>query len=128
MTIEATQPTQPLTDCYEMHKVLYARAMELYRLVERERPENATALRVAASCVGVAANQALIARTPTDAVRAWRDCDRGDRALRSATYHLLAVIGDGGYDGLFAAAIEATRSRRDEMVRLRRRIQLESIV
>ena len=123
-----TQPTKPLTNCYEMHKVLCTRAMELFAIAERPRPERAAALRVAASCISIASNQALAARTPQQAAIAWRQCDRGDRALRSATYQLLNVIGDAGYDGLFAAAAEAARARRDELLRLRRQMHFDSFI
>jgi hypothetical protein len=122
--------TQPLADCFALHCSLVEHAHLLARRLGPVCADQSDRLRLGAGCVSIAAQRALATRDEREAIRSWSECELGDRQIRSATYHALALgrIDNFIYDRTFAAAIEATRARRDEMLRLRRRVRLLSVV
>jgi hypothetical protein len=122
--------TLPVAECYAAHRALITEARRLSRQLQRALPDESDLLRFGATCVDLAAQQALAARDDRQAVRGWAECDIGDRQIRIATYRALAhqVITTAEYDDTFATSIRAANARRDEMLRLRRRLRLDAVI
>lgn len=129
--LETTQRTQapPVHDCFAAHAELVEQVQWLAARMGANVRE-AMALRLGASCIGIAAQRALAARDEREAILSWRECDLGERHIRSATYFAFAHghIQKRDYDDTFEAAICATRARQDELLRLRQRLKLLSVV
>jgi hypothetical protein len=121
--------TQPLHHCFAVHRELTIIASELARRLGAGF-DDSDLLRLGASCVDIAAQHALAARDEREAIRSWAQCELGDRQIRAATYRALASgrIDNPEYDRTFGAAIVATRVRRDELLRLRRRLRALAVI
>jgi hypothetical protein len=87
-------------------------------------------LHLGASCMRLAAEQALQARSHWEALRAWRDCSLADRQIKLAIYFGLrnATVDTGTYDDLFRLSRDVARIREDERQRLRRDLNQRTIV
>ncbi len=121
--------TRRLHDCFAVHKKLAGSAILLARRLGSWGHE-ADQLRLGASCIQIAAERALAAHSEREAILGWSECELGDRQIRGATYRALALgrIGNGEYDETFDAAIVAARIRRDELLRLRRRMRVMTVI
>jgi hypothetical protein len=122
--------TAPLVDCFAMHRGLVQEAQRMSQRLPPGCANTVDTLRLAAGCVSLGAQRALIARDERDAIAGWIDCRLGDRQIRHATYRALSAghIDTRQYDRVFAAAISATRAREDELLRLRRRLHRYALI
>jgi hypothetical protein len=121
---------KPLSDCFAAQRRLFEAAHALARRVGRASEEDADLLRMGGSCVRIAAERAIASRVERDAIAAWRECELGERQIRLATYRAMrrGCIGTTDYDALFVIAARASWSRRDEIDRLRMRVQALSLI
>jgi hypothetical protein len=124
--------TRPLhaSDCFAAHNQLADRAHALSRYLRNENVQESDILRLGAVCLQIAAEQALAAREERQAIRSWVECEIGEMQIRGATYRALAHghIGNPEYDVTFRAAMKATRARREELLRLRRRLRQLAVI
>jgi len=124
--------TRPLyvADCFAAHHELADRAHALSRFLRHTNADESDLLRLGAVCLQIASERALGAREEREAIRSWVECEIGDLQIRGATYRALALghIGNPDYDETFRAASQATRARRDELLRLRRRLRQLAVI
>jgi hypothetical protein len=122
--------TEPNRNCFSAHRALVERAGVLSRRLSSDAVDESDLLRLGATCVDLAAQQALGAGSDRDAIRSWLQCERGERQIRSATFRALhnRRIPVEEYDLTFALARQATEARRDEVARLRRQLKLLAII
>jgi len=127
--VDSAASSQP-ADCLAAQRALAEAALQLLHALPPRNDHLADLLRLGASCIQLAADQAFIARHERDAVRAWGECEAGERQIRRATYHALrcGFIRSRDYDQLFRIAARATRARRDETQRLRRRLRELAVI
>jgi hypothetical protein len=127
--VDSAASSQP-ADCLAAQRALAEAALELMRALPSRNDQLTDLLRVGASCMQLASDQAFTARNERDAIRAWSECEPGERQIRSATYHALCrgLIRSRDYDALFRIAARATRARRDETERLRRRLRQLAVI
>jgi hypothetical protein len=120
----------PPVSCFAAHRVLVGEAIALSQRLAHAAPYSSDGLRLGANCIRLSAEQALNARREQDAIRRWNECELGERQIRSNTFRALLAghIDASVYDHIFAAGMHATRNRRDELTRLRRRIQRDAII
>lgn len=113
--------TQPLYACFQAHQELIRRTSALLQRIG-PRDQDADLLRMAASCVDLAARRALATRNEAEAIRSWRECALGEQQIRAATYWAMrrGHIGTRDYDAAFGAAASAARAREAEIDRLKR--------
>jgi hypothetical protein len=126
----AVTHTKPISDCFAAHRALIEAAIELSRRVGRRAEDEADLMRLGATCVRIASERALAARSDQEAIGGWRECDPGEKQIRFATYWAMrrGAIDVRDYDALFGAAIRAAHARKDEIDRLRIRVQAEALV
>jgi hypothetical protein len=124
------EPTRPMVDCFVAHRALVDRASVLSRRLERAATHESDLLRLGASCVRISSEQALAAPDERQAIRAWNECERGERQIRSATYHAFRKgrLDRPAYDETFGTASHAARARRGELLRLRRRLRQLAVI
>jgi hypothetical protein len=129
-TISDDEPTRPMVDCFVAHRVLVEHAAGLSRRLERAATDESDLLRLGATCVRIAAEQALAAPDERRAIRAWNECERGERQIRSATYHAFRKgrLDRPAYDQTFGTASHAARARSGELLRLRRRLRQLAVI
>jgi hypothetical protein len=116
-------------DCFAAHRQLWeAAAMIAGRL--RTTTQEGHVLHLGASCMRLAAEQALQARSAVEALRYWRECILADRQIRIGTYYGLkhGTVDAGSYDMLFALAGRVAKIREEERQRIRRQLLNGSIV
>jgi hypothetical protein len=115
--------------CFQRHRALVDAAMSLYRRLMTVHPD-ADLLRLGASCMRIAAHNALQSLDVRQTLRDWRECSLAERQIRLATYRALrdGVIDAKRYDEMFALARVAARTREDERQRLRRQLMRMDVV
>jgi len=120
---------RPTGECFAAHRVLWEAAAALSRRLSTTTDEGHL-LHPGASCMRLAAEQALQARSHWEALRAWRDCSLADRQIKLAIYFGLrnATVDTGTYDDLFRLSRDVARIREDERQRLRRDLNQRTIV
>jgi hypothetical protein len=120
---------RPTGECFAAHRVLWEAAAALSRRLSTTTDEGHL-LHLGASCMRLAAEQALQARSHWEALRAWRDCSLADRQIKLAIYFGLrnATVDTGTYDDLFRLSRDVARIREDERQRLRRDLNQRTIV
>jgi hypothetical protein len=120
-----TQAEHDAAHCFTAHRILVEHAAFLAGRTLRSRPRESDLLRLGAGCVNVASQRALTANDPRPALRAWSECEPGERQIRAATYRLLMLgqIAAEQYDMIFHVATRARQARRDEQLRLRRELR-----
>jgi hypothetical protein len=126
----AVNHTKPLSDCFAAQRALVEAAHELSKRIGRRAEGEADLLRLGGTCVRIASERALAARSDREAIGGWRECDPGEKQIRFATYWAMrrGAIGARDYDALFGVAIRAAHARKDEIDRLRVRVQAEALV
>jgi hypothetical protein len=87
-------------------------------------------MHLGASCMRIAAENALQSHDARQTLRSWRECILADRQIKLATYLALrrGAISNGHYDDIFGLAREASRLREQERQRLRRELSKLVIV
>ena len=127
--VDSAATSQP-ADCLSAQRRMARAALELMAHLPPRAQHLTDLLRLGASCVQLAAEQAFTARHERDAMRGWDECELGERQIRSATYQALrgGFIKSRDYDQVFHAAAQATRARRDETLRLRRRLRQLAVI
>jgi hypothetical protein len=117
-------------ECLALQRGLVHAALELMRRLPLTAHNSVDLLRLGATCISIAAEQAFGERDERRAVHLWAQCDAGERQVRSATYHALRnnFIKNRLYDELFAIANQARRARRSERDRLRRRLRQLALI
>ena len=120
---------RPTGECFAAHRVLWEAAGALSRRLSTTSDEGHL-LHLGASCMRLAAEQALQARSHWEALRAWRDCSLADRQIKLAIYFGLrnGTVDTGTYDDLFRLSRDVARIREDERQRLRRDLNQRTIV
>jgi hypothetical protein len=115
--------TQPLYDCFHAHQALIRQASALLKRISA-RDELADLMRLAASCVDIAARRALATRDQHEAIRSWRECALGEQQIRAATYWAMrrGHLDTRDYDETFGKAASAARARDAELERLTRQL------
>jgi hypothetical protein len=118
-----------LADCFAAHRALWEAAAALSRRLTTSSDEGYL-LHLGASCMRIASENALAARSGYDALRAWRECILADRQIKLATYLSLkrGTVDNGTFDDIFAMARTASRIREEERQRLRRELNRQVIV
>ena len=118
-----------LARCFDAHRMLWQTAASLSRRLTTAC-EDGHLLHLGASCMRIAAEGALQARTPPEALRSWRECLLAERQIRLATFVALrrGALDNGTYDDVFALAHAAACLREQERQRLRRQIQRQMLV
>ena len=121
--IAATAP------CFGAHRTLWQVAAALSRKLTTAT-EDGHVLYLGASCMRIAAEQALQARTRVEALRSWRECLLAERQIKWATFTALrrGAVDNGTYDDLFALCRKAALLRDEERQRLRRELQSQMLV
>jgi len=116
-------------DCFAAHRMLWEAAATLARRLSTTTEEGHL-LHLGASCMRLAAEQALQARTERDALRSWRECSLADRQIRIGVYRGLRhnTVDNGTYDDLFRLSKNVGRMREEERQRLRRTLNHHIIV
>ena len=86
-------------------------------------------MHLGASCMRIAAENALQSHDARQTLRSWRECIAGrsaDQARDVSARCARGAIGNGHYDDIFALAREASRLREHERQRLRRELRRSS--
>jgi hypothetical protein len=117
-------------ECLTAQRQLVQLALDLMRRLPLRAENHGDLLRLGATCLSLAAEQAFGEHDDRKAVVLWAQCDAGERQIRSATYHVLrnGFIRNRDYDQIFASAKQARHARHDEMLRLRRRLRQLALV
>ena len=117
-------------ECLAAHRRLAQAAHEVMRRLPLAAENQSDLLRLGASCVQIAAEQAFGSRGERDAILRWGECEIGEKQIRKATYHALrnGFIKNRDYDELFRVAAQAQRTRSDETQRLRRRLRQLAVI
>jgi hypothetical protein len=131
-----TQPTRAETEeaspveCLAGHRHLVESARELMRRLPLRAQNSIDLLRLGATCITLAAEQAFGERDERRAAYLWAQCDAGEQQIRRATYHALrnGYIRNRDYDALFLVARDARQARRAELDRLRRKLRQRSMI
>lgn len=115
-----------IVECFSLHRGLCEQARAVMRRLPFCARDARERLRRAICCMVVAGERALGARDESEALRSWLECELGERQIRVAAYRALRkrAIADADYEALFAVANQASRARRQVLVRLRRRMRL----
>lgn len=114
---------QMTAECFAAHRALWEAAAEVARRLKTTTEEGG-ALQLGASCMRLAAEQALAARNGVHALRSWRECILADRQIKIGTYYALrhGTLHSGSYDMLFGLARRAAKLREEERQRIRREL------
>jgi hypothetical protein len=120
---EALFHVHAVSNCFQAHRKVF----EAADLLARELTSTFAdfdLFRLGACCMQIAAESALQANDPKEALRRWRECSLADRQIRIATYRALRArcIGSDVYDQMFRLARKAARFREEERLRLRSRL------
>jgi hypothetical protein len=118
-----------LGDCFAAHRMLWEAAAALARKLTTASEDGYT-VHLGASCMRIAAEAALQARSPNDALRSWRECMLAERQIKLGIYLALRrnAVDNGTFDDLFALSKRATQLREEERQRLRRELNRMVIV
>ena len=110
-------------ECFAAHRQLWEAAAEIGRRL-KTTTEEGSALQLGASCMRLAAEQALQARDGVHALRSWRECILADRQIKIGTYFGLrnGTLDVASYDMLFGLASRAAKIREEERQRIRRQL------
>ena len=129
MKTEKIEPARATGNCFGAHRMLWEAAAILARRLSTSTDEGHL-LHLGASCMRIASEQALQARTPWQAMRSWRECILAERQIKLAIYRGLrrGVVDTGTYDDLFRLASDVARIREEERQRLRRELCINAIV
>jgi hypothetical protein len=121
--------TRALAACFGLHRQLADAAVSLSRRLQSVH-EDADLLRLGASCIHIAAQEALQASDPRQMLRSWRECALAEQQIRIATYRALrdGCIETRVYDDLFRLATKVARIREDERQRVRRQLHRLDLV
>ncbi len=112
-----------LARCFAAHRALWETGAKLSRRLSTAT-DDGYLLHLGASCMRIAAENALASREPRDTLKSWRECALAERQIRLATYGALrsGSIDNATYDEVFVLAREAARIREHERQRLRQRL------
>jgi hypothetical protein len=115
--------------CFAAHRALWEASAALSRKLTTAS-EDGYLLHLGASCMRIAAESALAARSSNEALRAWRECILAERQIKLAIYLALrrSAVDNGTFDDLFAMSRTASRLREEERQRLRRELNRQVIV
>jgi hypothetical protein len=115
--------------CFRRHGALVEEALRLHREINAVHAD-ADLLQLGASCMRIAAQEALQSHDPRQTLQSWRECALAERQIRLATFRALrdGCIDNRRYDELFALARLASRVREDERQRIRRQLHRMDIV
>jgi hypothetical protein len=118
-----------MAHCFSAHRLLWQAAASLSRKLTTAT-DDGHLMHLGASCMRIAAEGALQARSASETLRSWRECLLAERQIKLATYLALrrGAIDNGTYDDLFALASRARRLREEERQRLRRQIHQQTLV
>ena len=116
-------------ECFAAHRTLWEEAAKLSRKLTTAS-DDGYLLQLGASCMRIAAENALNARSQWQALRSWRECILADRQIKIGIYLAMkrGAIDTGTYDAMFVLASNVARIREDERQRLRREINRNAIV
>jgi hypothetical protein len=122
--------TAPTVNCFAAHRALVDRAALMARHLASSSEDEADLLRLGATCVQIAAEQAVGARNDHEAIRAWSQCELGERQIRVATCAALRKkrIHTLDYDRTFALASQAYQARSNVMLRLRWQLRSAAVI
>jgi hypothetical protein len=109
--------------CFHRHRTLAVAALQLHRELATVHAD-ADLFRMGATCMRIAAQNALQTSDPQQMLRSWRECALAERQIRLATFRALRAgcIDNRRYDELFSLARITARTREDERQRIRRKI------
>jgi hypothetical protein len=109
--------------CFHRHRNLALAALKLHRELALIHAD-ADLFRMGATCMRIAAQNALQTRDLQQVLRSWRECALAERQIRLATFRALRAgcIDNRRYDELFGLARITARVREDERQRIRRQI------
>jgi len=126
---EKIEPARATGNCFAAHRLLWEAAAALARRLSTSTDEGHL-LHLGASCMRIASEQALQARTAWHALRSWRECILADRQIKLGIYRGLrrGTVDTGTYDDLFRLASQVALVREDERQRLRRELHHNTIV
>lgn len=129
MTMTQRFEVHALSACFGLHRQLADVAASLSRQLQNLH-EDADLLRLGASCIRIAAQEALQASDPRQTLRSWRECALAEQQIRIATYRALrdGCIDKHVYDELFRLAAKVARVREDERLRVRRQLHQLDLV
>ena len=118
-----------LAACFAAHRALWEAAAALSRRLTTST-DDGYLMHLGASCMRIASENALQARSAPDALRAWRECILAERQIKLATYLSLrrGTVDNGTFDDMYAMARTASRIREEERQRLRRELNRQVIV
>jgi hypothetical protein len=118
-----------LAACFGAHRRLFEAAATLGRRLGGVHPD-ADLLHLGASCMKIAAHNALQSNDAWQTARSWHECALAERQIRLATFRALRdrCIETDVYDEIFRMAKQAARIREDERQRLRRQLHRMGIV
>ncbi len=118
-----------MAQCFGAHRMLWQTAASLSRRLTTAS-DDGHLMHLGASCMRIAAEGALQARSATEALRSWRECLLAERQIKLATYLALrrGAVDNGTYDDVFALARATACLREAERQRLRRQIQQQTLV
>jgi hypothetical protein len=116
-------------ECFAAHRALSEAAGALARKLTTTTDEGHL-LHLGASCMRIAAEQALQSRNTWQALRSWRECILADRQIKIAIYLALrrGTVENGTYDDLFRMCRNVSCIREEERQRLRRELNNNAIV
>jgi hypothetical protein len=116
-------------ECFGAHRLLWQTAAALSRKLTTAH-DDGHLMHLGASCMRIAAENALQARTLVEVLRSWRECLLAERQIKLATCMALrrGAVGKGTYDDVFALSQRAARLRETERQRVRREIQAQTLV
>ncbi|HXU68926.1 MAG TPA: hypothetical protein VN947_06330 [Polyangia bacterium] len=116
-------------ECFGAHRLLWQAAALLSRRLTTAT-DDGHLMHLGASCMRIAAEGALQARSSAEALRSWKECLLAERQIRLATCWALmrGAVDNGTYDDVFALSRRAALLREQERQRLRRAIQTQMLV
>ena len=116
-------------ECFGAHRLLWHAAAALARKLTTAT-EDGHLMHLGASCMRIAAEGALQARSLSEVLRCWRECLLAERQIKLATFQALRrrAVDTGTYDDIFALSRRAAALRESERQRVRRAIQMQTLV
>ena len=118
-----------MSECFGAHRLLWQTAAALSRKLTTAS-DDGHLMHLGASCMRIAAEGALQARSLSEVLRCWRECLLAERQIKLATFMALrrGAVDKGTYDDVFALSQRAARLREAERQRVRREIQAQTLV
>jgi hypothetical protein len=131
-SLDSAQPDSPAgpASCLRAQRALVQAAKQLIQRMPLAAADATDLLRLGLACVHFAAERAFMTHYEQEAVRAWKECELGERQIRRATFRALRAgdIQNQDYDELFRIANQAKRSRERELTRLRQRLHQLAVI